>query len=141
MREFWHYHAPCGSATSTSAATRCTPRSATAQAKVACQLISLDEKQFQSALRQKALANGLGDSARVRYPGGKAILAQGQAGALMYVVLEGRVAISLHGEVVERVGPGGVFGEIGPGGPVGASACPCSGQWPSACARWPPRST
>ena len=88
-------------------ATRCTPRSATAQAKVACQLISLDEKQFQSALRQKALANGLGDSARVRYPGGKAILAQGQAGALMYVVLEGRVAISLHGEVVERVGPGG----------------------------------
>jgi len=93
-------------------ATRCTPRSATAQAKVACQLISLDEKQFQNALRQKALANGLGDSARVRYPGGKAILAQGQAGALMYVVLEGRVAISLHGEVVERAGPGGVFGEM-----------------------------
>jgi len=30
----------------------------------------------------------------------------------MYVVLEGRVAISLRGSVVERVGPGGVFGEM-----------------------------
>ena len=48
----------------------------------------------------------------MRYPGGRAILAQGQAGALMYVVLEGSVAISLRGEVVERVGSGGVFGEM-----------------------------
>jgi CRP-like cAMP-binding protein len=30
----------------------------------------------------------------------------------MYVVLEGRVAISLRGATVERVGPGGVFGEM-----------------------------
>ena len=30
----------------------------------------------------------------------------------MYVVLEGRVAITLRGATVERVGPGGVFGEM-----------------------------
>jgi CRP-like cAMP-binding protein len=30
----------------------------------------------------------------------------------MYVVLEGRVAISLRGATVERLGPGGVFGEM-----------------------------
>lgn len=42
----------------------------------------------------------------------KIILREGQAGALMYVVLEGRVAIRVGGTVVERVGPGGVFGEM-----------------------------
>jgi CRP-like cAMP-binding protein len=132
------------------------PRSATAQARTACQVISLDEKQFQSALRQKpefalmllgimigrlrsmlaqlsgipsapgalketrvfdkallsALDKGLGESARVRYERGKVIMVQGQTGAFMYVVLEGRVAISLRGATVERVGPGGVFGEM-----------------------------
>jgi CRP-like cAMP-binding protein len=30
----------------------------------------------------------------------------------MYVVLEGRVAISIRGAVVQYVGPGGVFGEM-----------------------------
>jgi len=132
------------------------PRSATAQAKTACQVISLDDRQFQSALRQKpefalmllgimiarlramltrlsgipaapaalkemrvfdksllsALDKGLGDAARVRYERGKVIMVQGQTGAFMYVVLEGRVAISLRGAVVERIGPGGVFGEM-----------------------------
>ena len=132
------------------------PRSATAQAKTACEVISLDDKQFQSALRQKpefalmllgimsarlramltqlsgipaapaalketrvfdksllaALDKGLGDTARVRYERGKVIMVQGQTGAFMYVVLQGRVAISLRGAVVERVGPGGVFGEM-----------------------------
>ena len=132
------------------------PRSATAQARTACQVISLDEKQFQSALRRKpefalmllgimiarlralvaqlsgipsapaapketrvfdksllsALDKGLGDAARVRYERGKVIMVQGQTGAFMYVVLEGRVAISLRGATLERVGPGGVFGEM-----------------------------
>jgi CRP/FNR family cyclic AMP-dependent transcriptional regulator len=132
------------------------PRSASAVAKSACEVISLDEKQFHSALRQKpefalmllgimiarlramlaqlsgipsaaaapketrvfdkamlaALAKGLGDAALVRYDRGKVIMVQGQTGAFMYVVLEGRVAISLRGATVERVGPGGVFGEM-----------------------------
>lgn len=59
-----------------------------------------------------ALAQGLGESALVRYERGKLIMVQGQMGALMYVVLEGRVAISLRGATVEHVGPGGVFGEM-----------------------------
>ena len=59
-----------------------------------------------------SLANGLGDRATVRYDRGKVIMVAGQAGALMYIVSEGRVAISIRGAVVERVGPGGVFGEM-----------------------------
>ena len=59
-----------------------------------------------------ALAKGLGEQNTVRYDKGKIIMVQGQAGAFMYVVHEGRVAISLRGTVVERVGPGGVFGEM-----------------------------
>jgi CRP/FNR family transcriptional regulator, cyclic AMP receptor protein len=58
------------------------------------------------------LADGLGDSAVVRYERDKVIMAAGHAGALMYVVYEGRVAISIRGAVVQRLGPGGVFGEM-----------------------------
>jgi CRP-like cAMP-binding protein len=58
------------------------------------------------------LASGLGHDAVVRYDRGRVIMVQGQAGAFMYVVQEGRVAISLRGAIVERVGPGGVFGEM-----------------------------
>jgi CRP-like cAMP-binding protein len=36
----------------------------------------------------------------------------GQTGALMYVVLEGKVSISIRGAVVQYVGPGAVFGEM-----------------------------
>ena len=132
------------------------PRSATAVARSACRVLSLDDKQFAAALAKKpefalmmlgtmigrlrgmiaqlsgvpsapaamkesrvfdktlmaSLANGLGDQATVRYDRGKVIMVAGQAGALMYVVSEGRVAISIRGAVVERVGPGGVFGEM-----------------------------
>ena len=59
-----------------------------------------------------SLQAGLGDQAIVRYDRGKVIMVAGQTGALMYVVLEGRVAISIRGAVIERVGPGGVFGEM-----------------------------
>ena len=59
-----------------------------------------------------SLQAGLGDQATVRYERNKVIMVAGQTGALMYIVLEGRVAISIRGAVVERVGPGGVFGEM-----------------------------
>ncbi|HEY5898557.1 MAG TPA: cyclic nucleotide-binding domain-containing protein [Burkholderiales bacterium] len=58
------------------------------------------------------LINGLGEQAVVRYEKGKIIMVAGQAGALMYVVIEGRVAISIRGTVVEMVGAGGIFGEM-----------------------------
>src|SRR6184192_659520 len=131
------------------------PRSATAVAKTACRVISLDDKGFAAALQKKpefalmmlgtmimrlrgmiaklpgvpstgelkasrvfdkaliaTMINGLGQNAMVRYDQGKVIMVAGQAGALMYVVTEGRVAISIRGAVVERVGPGGIFGEM-----------------------------
>jgi len=59
-----------------------------------------------------SLQSGLGNQASVRYDRGKVIMVAGQTGALMYIVLEGKVAISIRGAVVERVGPGGVFGEM-----------------------------
>ncbi len=43
---------------------------------------------------------------------GKSIMTASETGLYMYVVLEGRVAVSVQGKVVERVGPGGVFGEM-----------------------------
>ena len=133
------------------------PRTATAKAKTDCTLISLDDKQFQTALQQKpefalmlmsimnnrlrstisrlrasgslhageaketpvfdkkllaGLVNLMGANGPVRYDKGKMIMQEGTAGALMYVVLEGRVAISIKGGLVARAGPGGVFGEM-----------------------------
>src|SRR6266850_6657784 len=131
------------------------PRSATAVAKSACRVISLDDKGFAAALQKKPefalmmlstmimrlrgmiarlsgipstaemkdsrvfdktllnqMIQGLGDQAVVRYDKGKIIMIAGQAGALMYVVTEGRVGISIRGAVVDRVGPGGIFGEM-----------------------------
>lgn len=58
------------------------------------------------------MIQGLGEQSVVRYDKGKIIMVTGQAGALMYVVTEGRVAISIRGAIVERVGPGGIFGEM-----------------------------
>jgi CRP-like cAMP-binding protein len=47
-----------------------------------------------------------------RYDAGKMIMQEGTGGAFMYVVLEGKVAISIKGGIVGRAGPGGVFGEM-----------------------------
>ena len=47
-----------------------------------------------------------------RYDAGKMIMQEGAGGAFMYIVLEGKVAISIKGGIVARAGPGGVFGEM-----------------------------
>jgi CRP-like cAMP-binding protein len=59
-----------------------------------------------------SLQSGLGNQASVRYDRGKVIMVAGQTGALMYIVLEGKVAISIRGAVVQYVGTGAVFGEM-----------------------------
>ncbi|MDX1373944.1 MAG: cyclic nucleotide-binding domain-containing protein [Burkholderiales bacterium] len=46
------------------------------------------------------------------YDAKRAIMQEGQVGLYMYVVLKGSVVIFLSGSPVERVGPGGVFGEL-----------------------------
>jgi CRP-like cAMP-binding protein len=134
------------------------PRSATATARTACRVVSLDAKQFQRAIQRMpefalmlmnilinrlrltltmlAMSKSLeaSDGARTRRvfddrllqglmvatqhrlpqhcPLNKVIMKEGEAGVFMYVVLSGRVAISIKSKIVEWVGPGGVFGEM-----------------------------
>jgi len=132
------------------------PRSATARAHTPCRVLTLDDKGFYAALKNKpefalmllgmmigrlrammtklsgvpsagdvkesprvfdktllaSMASGLGEQAQQRYNRGQVIMVAGQTGALMYVVLEGRVSISIRGALVQYVGVGGVFGEM-----------------------------
>jgi CRP/FNR family cyclic AMP-dependent transcriptional regulator len=57
------------------------------------------------------LASGLADDAPVYFRERSTIVAEGQKGTRMYAVLEGNVRVMLGGRIVERLGPGGVFGE------------------------------
>jgi CRP-like cAMP-binding protein len=62
--------------------------------------------------RLAELVSKLSDDPPVYFDRRKPIVQEGQAGTRMYVVLEGTVAVFLGGKVVERLGPGGVFGEL-----------------------------
>lgn len=132
------------------------PRSATAVAKTACTVISLNEKQFQAAIakfpefavmlmaiviarlretiyrlggalpesdswnkaavfERKLLAElerEFEDKPPAMHHLNKVIMKEGDRGIFMYVVHDGIVSISIGEKVVEKVGPGGVFGEI-----------------------------
>jgi len=134
------------------------PRSATATARTACRVVSLDARQFQRAIQKlpefalmlmNILINRLrltltmlamsrsleatdGAGARRVFddkllqclmvatqhrlpqhcPLNKVIMKEGESGVFMYVVLSGRVAITIKSKIVEWVGPGGVFGEM-----------------------------
>ena len=46
------------------------------------------------------------------FPAGRIIIKEGDAGVSMYIVIRGRVSVSIKATVVERVGPGGTFGEM-----------------------------
>jgi CRP-like cAMP-binding protein len=59
-----------------------------------------------------ALATGLGPEATVRHGAGTTLFREGSVGALAYVVLEGRVSVTIQGRPVQKVGPGGIFGEM-----------------------------
>jgi CRP/FNR family transcriptional regulator, cyclic AMP receptor protein len=48
-----------------------------------------------------------------RYAAGDVIFEAGDPGDLFFVVREGTVALSANGRVLEEVGPGGIFGELG----------------------------
>ena len=62
--------------------------------------------------RLAELVAGMADDPPAYFDRGKVIVREGQTGLRMYVVVEGRVAVSVMGRVVERLGPGGVFGEL-----------------------------
>jgi CRP/FNR family cyclic AMP-dependent transcriptional regulator len=46
------------------------------------------------------------------FPAGRTIMKEGDPGVSMYIVLKGKVSVTIKGVVVERVGPGGTFGEM-----------------------------
>ena len=46
------------------------------------------------------------------FPAGRTIMKEGDAGVAMYIVIRGRVHVSIKSTVVEHVGPGGTFGEM-----------------------------
>jgi CRP/FNR family cyclic AMP-dependent transcriptional regulator len=58
------------------------------------------------------LARVLGSDAHLSYENGRTIVREGQIGVLMYVVLKGKVAIRVGNNLIENVGPGGLFGEM-----------------------------
>jgi len=62
--------------------------------------------------RLAQLAEGLSSDPPVYFDRRKPIVQEGQVGLRMYAVLEGTVTVSVGGEAVERLGPGGVFGEL-----------------------------
>ena len=62
--------------------------------------------------RLAELADGLSSDEPVFFDRGKTIVKEGQVGVRMYAVLEGHVTVSIGGYTVERLGPGGVFGEL-----------------------------
>ncbi len=47
-----------------------------------------------------------------QFAAGEVIFRQSDAGNLMYVVQQGQVTLAVDGEVVETVGPDGIFGEM-----------------------------
>jgi CRP-like cAMP-binding protein len=58
------------------------------------------------------LEGALPRSALVRYAKETVIFKEGQSGTFMYLVKEGRVAIAVGANIVEVIGPGGLFGEM-----------------------------
>lgn len=58
------------------------------------------------------LASALGDPTPSMATAGKVVVTKGAVGACMFVVTEGRIAISIDDKVIEHVGPGGTFGEM-----------------------------
>jgi CRP/FNR family cyclic AMP-dependent transcriptional regulator len=69
------------------------------------------EKVFSKSLvRQLASAMGVSEPETIRPT--TVILREGESDSSMYVVVSGEIAVSIQGTYVERVGVGGILGEI-----------------------------
>jgi CRP/FNR family transcriptional regulator, cyclic AMP receptor protein len=64
-----------------------------------------------SRKQMEDLVRGLATDPPIYYQKGREIISAGSKAVLMYAVVQGRVAVSIDGRVVERLGPGGAFGE------------------------------
>jgi CRP-like cAMP-binding protein len=58
------------------------------------------------------LHDSLGHQSTVRFREGDRIIKEGAPGTTMYAVLEGEVAVAVGRRIIEKLGPGGVFGEM-----------------------------
>lgn len=68
----------------------------------------------QDLMSKKMLAElqrQLGNPSPSAAEAGTNIVTQGALGACMFIVIEGRIAISVNGQIIEHVGRGGIFGE------------------------------
>jgi CRP-like cAMP-binding protein len=79
--------------------------------KTAANLPAHESTVFEPALLAQFEA-ALPRASTVRHWASTEIMREGQKGAFMYVVKSGRVAISIRGNTVEAVNPGGTFGEM-----------------------------
>lgn len=70
-----------------------------------------DGQVFDARMLEQLLAQ-LDNPTRLRAAADKVLMREGEAGITMYVVLSGRVGISVRGTLVESVGQGGTFGEM-----------------------------
>jgi CRP-like cAMP-binding protein len=64
-----------------------------------------------SRKQMEDLVRGLADDPPIYYQKGREIVSAGSKAVLMYAVVQGHVAVTIEGRVVERLGPGGAFGE------------------------------
>jgi CRP-like cAMP-binding protein len=69
------------------------------------------DKVFDSAL-VKELASTMRTSQPAKLSAKTIIMREGESGDSMYVVLSGRVSVTIQGTLVENVGAGGMFGEM-----------------------------
>lgn len=78
------------------------------------------------------LRHAMGDPAPTPMKAGDAIVTKGAVGASMFVVTAGQVSIAVDGHVVERVGPGEIFGEtalLGPAARAATATAEADGAW------------
>jgi CRP/FNR family transcriptional regulator, cyclic AMP receptor protein len=90
-------------------------REAVARLKAAGGPSGEDALEESAVFNPKLLADmvrGLSDDPPVSFMRNQVILEEGQLGTRMYVVLQGRVAVTIGASVVDRIGPGGVLGEL-----------------------------
>jgi CRP/FNR family cyclic AMP-dependent transcriptional regulator len=89
-------------------------RASIAELKAKEELSAEQELKASAAFEPEVLSKlleGLAEDPPIYFRQGTSIVAEGQKGTRMYAVAEGTVAISVGGHMVERLGPGGVFGE------------------------------
>lgn len=70
------------------------------------------EVERNAVFNKKQLAELANEISPLLSPAGKVIMNAGEIGIFMYILQEGRVAISINGQIVEHIPAGGVFGEM-----------------------------